>query len=300
MEYRSLLEKRLEEGGFVLTADVAPPRGTDTEAFLHSVKMVEGRVDALNVTENQGARVRACSLAGCALILAHTRVEPVQQVVCRGRNRLALQSGLLGASSLGVVDYFIISGDPTSLGDHPEAAGFLDLDSVGLLRAAREMEERGVLISGAELAGKPSFFLGAAVDPAPARAVEELRRMREKVGAGARFFQTQPVFDLEGFAAWMEGARGALGEGPGRARLLAGVLIMHNERMARSLGRNMPEINVEGGLLARMERSADPGAEGVAIAAEAVAALREMPGVSGVHLMAAGREDLVPRVLDRL
>lgn len=298
MHYRSRLEGKLAEGSFVVTADVAPPRGADTATFLQIVKTLEGKVDALNVTENQGARVRACSLAGCALILGHTMVEPVQQVVCRGRNRLALQAGLLGAAALGVVDLFILSGDPTRLGDHPEAADFLDLDSVGLLRAARDMEEQGVLISGAELGGRPSFFLGAAVDPAPARADEELRRMRGKVEAGARFFQTQPVFDLEGFTGWMERAREALGEGTGRARLLAGVLIMHNERMARSLGRNMPEINVEGGLLARMEGSADPGAEGVAIAAETVRALREMPGVSGVHLMAAGREDLVPRVLE--
>jgi len=290
----SRLHGTLSRGGFAVTADLAPPRGADPTPLLRSLPALEGRVDALNLTENQGARVRACGLAACALVLRHSSLEPVMQVVCRGRNRLALQSELLGAALLGVRNLLVLRGDPPVLGDHPEALDLLDLDVPDLLRAARGMCEEGRLVSGAGLDSKPSFFLGAVIDTDPRREEEELPRARLKMEAGARFFQTQPVFDAETFSRWMEEARPYL-EG---ACLLAGVLVAGDARAVRRLEGRLPGIRPASGLAERLEKAGDPAGEGARAAAETVAALREIPGVRGVHLMAAGRREMLGRVLE--
>jgi len=290
------LQDALERGFFAVTADLAPPRGADPSRFLAAISSLEGRVDALNLTENQGARVRACSLAACALVLRHSTLEPVLQIVCRGRNRLALQGELLGAALLGVRDLLVLRGDPPGVGDHPDALDLLDLDVPDLLRVVCRMEEEGRLLSGGLLESRPRFFPGAVVDPDPARAGEELGRMRAKVEAGARFFQTQPVFDLKAFAEWMQGA----GECLGGARLLAGVLVTGNAGMVRRLAAELPGMGAAAAVAERLDRAKDPGKEGVRLAVEAVEGLRGMPGVSGVHLMGGGKTELVERTLEAI
>ncbi len=291
----SRLKSVLDGGLFAVTADLAPPRGADPSRMLGALNRLEGRVDALNLTENQGARVRACSLAACALVMRHSRLEPVLQVVCRGRNRLVLQGELLGAAALGVCDLLVLRGDPPGLGDHPDALDFLDLDVPDILRAARRMEEEGRLISGESLDSRPRFFLGAAVDPDPERE-EELKRMKAKAEAGAGFFQTQPVLDLERFTRWMEAARECLGS----ARLLAGVLVLGNARVARKLAGALPGMRAAAGIAERLEGAADPRREAVRLAAETVESLRGVPGVSGVHLMGGGDTGLLVSTLEAL
>jgi 5,10-methylenetetrahydrofolate reductase len=268
----------------------------DFTIFLQRVRNLQGLVDALNITENQGARVRACSLAASALVIEHSEVEPILQVVCRGRNRLVLQSELLGAAALGVHNLLILSGDPPSIGDHPETPDYLDLDSVGLIAAAHRLCTEGRLISRSRLESRPSFFIGAACDPHAADRRRELSRLGSKVKAGARFLQTQPVFRPEKFLDWLREAEGVMGD----AYLLVGILVLHGAGMARSISASLPEVEIAENLVRRLEQSSYPEREGMAMAIEIARALREHPAIRGFHLMMAGREDLAPRLLEKL
>jgi methylenetetrahydrofolate reductase (NADPH) len=282
----SLLEQNLTAGRFVVTAEIAPPKGTDVAPALATAHSFVG-VTAVNVTDNQGANMRMAPLAVSAL-LVREGIEPILQLTCRDRNRMALQSDLLGAAALGVENVLVLSGDHARFGDHPGAKSVFDLDSVQLLQAVDGLMA-GCDMAGKPLAGIPRFFAGAAVTPEAEPFELMLQKFAKKVENGARFFQTQAVFDAVKFERFMAAAR------PMGVPVLLGVLLLKSARMARFLNDNIPGVRVPAVLIERLERAARPLDEGVAIAREMVAVARHQ--CQGVHLMTLGCEERIPQIL---
>ena len=282
----SLLSEQLADGRFVVTAEIAPPKGTNLgQAFAEARKLVG--VTAVNVTDNQGANMRLSSLA-LAARLQQSGIETILQLTCRDRNRMALQSDLLGAASFGIENLLLLSGDHSKFGDQPDARPVFDLDSVQLLDMTAGLMA-GVDMVGKPLDGAPQFFPGAAANPAAEPFELMFRKVAKKVESGARFFQTQAVFErwaLERFSAAMQ---------PLAVPVIAGVLLVRSGKMARFLNDNIPGVQVPDELVERLERASDPVAEGVAIAREAVGWAREL--CQGVHLMTLGHEDKIPAIL---
>jgi len=282
----SLLEQQLAAGKFTVTAEVAPPKGIELAPVLAVAARLQG-VTAVNVTDNQGANMRLCALV-LAGELCRRGIEPVLQMTCRDRNRVALQSDLLGAAALGIENLLIITGDHSKFGDHPDARPVFDLDSVQLLDVVAGLM-RGADMAGVPLAGTPRFFAGAAVNPAAEPFDLVAQKMRKKAESGACFFQTQAVFTR----AEME--RLCAVTAPLGIPVLAGVLLVRSARMARFLNANIPGIRMPEVLIQRLEQAADPLAEGVAIARETVGWAREL--CQGVHLMTLGHEERIAEIL---
>jgi 5,10-methylenetetrahydrofolate reductase len=282
----SLLERHLAAGQFTITAEVAPPKGVDLAPVLAVAARLQG-VTAVNVTDNQGANMRLCALV-LAGELQRRGIEPVLQVTCRDRNRVALQSDLLGAAALGIENLLILSGDHSKFGDHPDARPVFDLDSVQLLDVVAGLMQ-GVDMAGKPLVGVPRFFPGAAVNPSAEPFELVLQKVRKKAESGARFFQTQSVFNR----GELERLRQAVT--PLGVPVLAGVLLVRSAKMARFLNANIPGMRVPEALIARLAQAADPLAEGVVIARETVGWAREL--CQGVHLMTLGFEERIPEIL---
>lgn len=285
------LKQALEEKRFAITAEVGPFKGTDTSEILELADLFRGKVDAVNVTDQQSSVMRLGSLAACHL-LKEKGLDPVLQVTCRDRNRLALQSDLLSAAALGITNVLALTGDYPSLGDHPQAKPVYDLDSVQLLWMIQRLNE-GYDMAGNELRGKPNFFPGAVVNPgADTEAALELQiiKMEKKVALGAKFFQTQAVYDLKAFEKFMKRVS-HLG-----VPVLAGIIPLKSAKMARYMNENVSGVNVPEHLIERMEKATDKAQEGIAIAAELIRELKDM--CQGVHIMAIGWEKKVPAVLE--
>jgi 5,10-methylenetetrahydrofolate reductase len=282
----SRLSQHLAAGHFVVTAEIAPPKGIDVSAELAVAAALEG-VAAVNVTDNQGANMRMAATALAAMLVLKG-IEPVLQVTCRDRNRMALQSDLLGASAQGIENLLLLSGDHARFGDHPDARPVFDLDSVQLLQVVERLNA-GVDMNGRPLAAAPRFFPGAAIAPAAEPFELAFQKVVKKAEAGARFFQSQAVFDAVCIERFMTAAR------PLGVPVLLGVLLLKSARMARFLNSNIPGVQVPGHLVERLERAANPLLEGVAIARDLVAVARQH--CQGVHLMMLGEEDLIPQIL---
>ncbi|MDH3545089.1 MAG: methylenetetrahydrofolate reductase [Desulfuromonadales bacterium] len=282
----SFLSEQLDNGQFVVTAEIAPPKGTDLSEALAAVEKLTG-IAAVNVTDNQGANMRLSSLA-LAARLQQQGTETVLQLTCRDRNRMALQSDLLGAASFGIENLLLLSGDHSKFGDHPDSRPVFDLDSVQLLDMAAGLMA-GTDMAGKSLDGVPEFFPGAAVNPAAEPFELMFQKVAKKVDSGARFFQTQSVFDCETLERFM------LAMQPLQVPVIAGVLLIRSSRMARFLNDNIPGVQVPETLVQRLASAEDPLAEGVEIAREAVAWARDH--CQGVHLMTLGHEDKIPAIL---
>jgi len=282
----SHLSEQLGNGQFVVTAEIAPPKGTDLSEALAAVEKFTG-ITAVNVTDNQGANMRLSSLA-LAARLQQQGTETVLQLTCRDRNRMALQSDLLGAASFGIENLLLLSGDHSKFGDHPDSRPVFDLDSVQLLDMAAGLMA-GTDMAGKSLDGVPEFFPGAAVNPAAEPFELMFQKVAKKVDSGARFFQTQSVFDRDTLERFM------LSMQPLQVPVIAGVLLIRSARMARFLNDNIPGVQVPETLVQRLESAEKPLAEGVRIAREAVAWTREL--CHGVHLMTLGHEDKIPEIL---
>jgi methylenetetrahydrofolate reductase (NADPH) len=291
------LRARLASGQFAVTAEIGPPRGADPTAVGRKAGPLRGWVDAVNITDNQGAHARMASWAG-SLLAAAAGVEPVMQLTCRDRNRLALQSDLLGAAALGIPNVLLMTGDHPKFGDHPGAKPVFDLDSIQLIWTARTMREEGVLLSGRPLGTQPSWLIGAVENPfAPPRDFRAAR-LGKKAAAGAEFVQTQFVFDTAAFGRWMAEVRD-LGLDQ-RCRILAGVGPVRSLRALDHMRTGVPGLHIPGEVDRRL-RAVPPDRveqEGLAMCAEIIEELREIPGVSGVHVMAPGFEQGIPGILD--
>jgi methylenetetrahydrofolate reductase (NADPH) len=309
-------QRRLAAGEFAVTAEIGPPRGADTAPVARTAALLRGWVDAVNITDNQGAAVRLSSLAGSLAALG-AGVEPIMQLTCRDRNRIALQSELLSASALGVPNVLIMSGDHPRHGDHADAKPVFDLDSTALLRVAATMRDQGRLMSGGELKPPPAWFLGAVENPpgppkadlsntglhsagreAGEAADKAVYRLAGKIEAGAQFVQTQFVFDVAAFAAWLERVRDlGLDE---RCYILAGVGPVRSHRALAHLA-TLPGVVIPEAIADRLAAaSADRiRAESEKLCSEIIAQLAELPGVAGVHVMAIGAEKAIPAILEQ-
>jgi 5,10-methylenetetrahydrofolate reductase len=282
--------EKLIAGQFVVTTEVCPPKGSDCSQFLATARMLAPRVDAINVTDNQGANMRISPLAAAAL-LVREGIEPIYQITCRDRNRLALQSDLLGAAALGITNILALTGDHISFGDHPEGKPVFDLDSVQLLDTIARLNN-GHDLSGRVLDSTPTFFPGAAAAP-EAEPFEPTRyKLAKKVASGAAFLQTQAIFDLSKFARFRELVQ------PLGVKVIAGIIVLKSAGMARYINRNIPGLTVPDELVAELEESADQLSTGVAIATRLARELS--PLCDGIHLMAMGQEGVIPQIVNRL
>jgi methylenetetrahydrofolate reductase (NADPH) len=285
------LKPLFEAGKFVVTAEVGPLKGTDVSEIGEVAELLRGRLDATNVTDQQSSVMRLGSLAVCHL-LKKKGLDPIFQVTCRDRNRLALQSDLLSASVLGIENVLAITGDLPALGDHPQAKPVYDLDSVQLLEVIKGLNE-GHDMMGNELKGKTNFFAGAVVNPgASTRAAFELQliKMEKKIKAGAKFFQTQAIYEPEVFAKFMKRVAGF------KVPILAGIIPLKSVGMARFMNKNVAGVFVPEGLIEKMAAAKDKAQMGIEIAAGLA---RELKGMcQGVHIMAIGWEKKVPLILD--
>jgi methylenetetrahydrofolate reductase (NADPH) len=295
VKYRSNLEKVLSEGRFALTAEIGPPKGCDGAKIQGKAALLKGYADAFNVTDNQTAVVRLSSVAGCVLLL-QMGMEPVLQMTCRDRNRIALQSDLLGAAALGVRNVLCLTGDHQSFGNHPAAKGVFDIDSIQLLQMIKGMRDEGVFQNGEPLlAGRPNVFLGAAANPYADPFEFQVDRVRKKIAAGAEFLQTQSVYNLERFARWMDAVRShGLDK---KVFILAGVTPLKSVRMAERMKFHVPGADVPDAVYQRMKAASDPAQEGYAIALETIRELKKINVVHGVHITALFWEEIIPSLV---
>jgi methylenetetrahydrofolate reductase (NADPH) len=290
------LEKILESGTFAVTSACEPPRGTDPEVIREKCKLLESAVDAINVTDNQTSIVRMSSIAAC-VILKEMGFEPIVQMTTRDRNRIALQSDLLGAAALGMNNLLCLSGDHQRFGDHATAKNVYDIDSIQLIRAVHEMREEGKLINGEEIRTPPTFFIGAAANPFADPFSIRVPRLAKKAAAGADFIQTQCIYNLDKFREWMKGVvdRG-LHE---KVKILAGVTPIKSGGLAQHLKNSVPGMDVPDEVIKRLREAGEgnEAREGIKICVETIQEFREMEGVAGVHIMASEWEEKVPEIV---
>jgi len=298
----SHLERVLSDGHFAVTAEVGPPRGPDPGPIRKKAKLVGGIADAYNVTDNQTAVVRMSSIAG-AKILLDEGLEPVMQMTCRDRNRIAIQSDLLGAWALGVRNCLSISGDHQKAGGggrlqgHPGCKNVYDVDSIQLLAILKGLRDDARQQGGDAIKPAAPFFIGAAWTPLAPPEDFRLLRLAKKIAAGADFIQTQAVYDLDPFAkAVRKAAQMGLTE---KVAILAGVIVPRSAGMLRYMDANVPGVEVPQALIRRMKSASDARAEGIKIGVELIDTLREIPGIRGVHLQAIEAEELLPEVVER-
>jgi len=285
------LKSALESGKFVITAEVAPPKGTNVDKLNDVAERLKGWIDGANVTDQQSAVMRLGSLAACHLLIQQG-LDPVFQLTCRDRNRIALQSDLLSAHVMGIRNVLAITGDLPELGDHPEAEPVYDLDSVQLLEAICRLNE-GFDLTGNELHGRTEFLAGAVVNPgANTEASYELQiiKLQKKIKAGAKFIQTQAVYDAKTLAAFMERVT-RFG-----VPVLAGIIPLKSAGMARYMNKNVPGVQVPELLINRMAQAENKNREGVEIAAELIREIKDI--CQGVHIMAIGWERKIPSIIE--
>jgi len=298
MRYLSKLHKVLEDGYFAVTAEIGPPKHASAHGIRQHAQMLRDHVDAANITDCQTAIVRLSSIAAGVPILA-CGVEPIIQMTCRDRNRIAMQSDLLGAYSLGLRNLLCLSGDHQKFGNHPTARNVYDLDSVQLISLMRRMRDERKFFCGEEFKdNEPRFYIGAVANPFADPFEYRVDRLEKKIEAGAQFIQTQCVFDMERFERFMEivCARGL----DQRAHILAGVTPLKSWRAARYLQTGVSGMIVPDALVERLKNAEDPKKEGVTICVEQIKHFKEkVKGVHGVHIMAIAWEEVVPEIVGR-
>jgi len=284
----SKLKHELESGRFTVTAEICPPRGTDAGAFIEKARLLKGRIAAANVTDNQRAVMRLSSLA-CSVLLLKEGVEPVFQMTCRDRNRLAIQSDVMGAWALGVRNILALTGDHVAFGDHREAKAVFDLDSVQLVKVIDTLNH-GRNMKNTELRGATGFYIGAVVAPEANPYEPEEMKFEKKVYAGARFFQTQAIFDMDRFKRFFETA------GKKSVKVLGGILLLKSAKMANYLNTNVPGVHVPRGLIDELEGAGDQLEKGIEIASRQLRELKSF--CHGAHIMAIGQEESVIKIIE--
>jgi methylenetetrahydrofolate reductase (NADPH) len=294
----SRLEKILASGNLAVTSECGPPRGSDPEAIIEKANLIKDYVDAINITDNQTSVTRLCSLAAC-IRLKLMGLEPVLQMVTRDRNRIALQSDILGAASFDIHNMLCLSGDHQSFGDCASGQNVHDLDSMQLIQTVRRMRDEGKFIGGDEIKRPPKMFVGAAANPFADPFEIRVSRLAKKVAAGAEFIQTQCIYNLDKFEKWMEGVQDrGLHE---KVHILAGVTPFKSAGMARYMKNKVPGMDVPDEVVKRMsDTPKDKQAEeGINICVESIQRLKEIKGVHGFHVMAIEWEEKVPEIVQR-
>lgn len=287
----SPFKKALDSGKFVVTCEVAPPKGINLEKMIHHIELLKDKVDAINLTDHQSSIMRFPSL-GAALLVKEIGGEPILQMTCRDRNRLALQADLLFAASRGIRNVLCLTGDSVMLGDHKQAKGVFDLDSSQLVAAIRTLE-KGKDLGGNDLEGYVQYCVGAIVTPEADPLPPQLLKFEKKIEAGAEFIQTQGVYDMEKFKSFMVYAR----KFP--VKILAGIILLTSAPMARFMNKNIAGVNVPQALIDEIAAAPKGGAlaKGVEIAGRMIRKLHEEKICDGVHIMAIGKEEVVPEIM---
>ncbi len=284
------LRKAIDSGKFIVTSEIGPPKGVDLEEILKDAELIKGRVHRINVTDLQSSVMKLGSLAMCHLLKERDH-DPVFQLTCRDRNRLALQSDLLSATALGIENVLVITGDHPSLGDHPQSKSVFDIDSIQLLEAIKVLQQ-GYDMAGNKLESVPKFCVGAVVNPGSDPLEPQIIKMEKKVKAGAEFFQTQAVYDVRQFSKFMDSIKHL------KATVLVGIVLLKSAGMARYMNENVAGVHVPDDLIKEMGdvNKEDRPKKSVEIAARLI---KELKGLcQGVHIMPIGWEKRVPLVLD--
>ncbi|MBM3155712.1 MAG: 5,10-methylenetetrahydrofolate reductase [Chloroflexi bacterium] len=281
----------LKSGEFIVTSEIGPPKGTKLEKMRHHIEILKEKVDGINVTDHQSSVMRFPSLGGCVEIKEHGG-EPILQMTCRDRNQMALQADLLFAYTRGIRNVLCLTGDAVPVGDHKQAKGVFEFDSVQLLRTIRHMES-GKDMGGNDLEGAVEFCAGAIVTPEAKPIEPQLIKFEKKVEAGAEFIQTQAIYDLDNFAKFMNNAR----QYP--VKILAGIVLLVSAKMAKYMTDNVPGIFVPQNLIDELASAPKGGAlqKGIEIAGRMIKTIKEEKLCDGVHIMAIGREEVVPDIL---
>ncbi len=288
------LEKILTSGKFAVTAEAGPPKGTSAAVIQKKGEILRNCCDAVNVTDNQTAIVRMSSLAGC-ILLKQVGVDPVMQMVVRDRNRLALQSDVLGAVAMGIGNFLCLSGDHQKFGNHPTAKGVFDIDSIQLIQMLKNMRDEKKFLCGEDISGEVPMFIGAAANPFADPFEFRVKRLAKKIKAGADFIQTQVVYDVSKFARFMEMV---CDQGLDKqVHILAGVIPIRSVGMARYMRDYVSGVSVPDEIITKLEKAEKARDEGVKIVLEIIERLKEIPGVHGIHIMAVGWEDIVPEIV---
>jgi methylenetetrahydrofolate reductase (NADPH) len=290
------LEKILESGRFAVTAEAGPPKGTNPAVVQKKADILRDCCDAVNITDNQTAIVRMSSIAGCVLT-KQAGVEPVMQMVVRDRNRLALQADILGGIALGIGNFLCLSGDHQKFGNHPQAKGVFDIDSIQFIQMMKQMRDEKKFLNGDEISGDVPIYIGAAANPFADPFEYRVRRLAKKVKAGVDFIQTQAIYDLERFRKYMEKVC-ELGLDK-KVHILAGVIPIRALGMARYMKNNVSGVIVPDEIISRLEKAEKPKEEGVNLILDIIEQLKEIPGVHGIHIMAVGWEDIVPEIVTK-
>ena len=289
-------KEKIESNQFIWCGEIGPPLSCDGDVIRNKSKYFKGYVDAVNITDNQTAIARLSSIAS-AKILLEQGVEPIIQMTCRDRNRLAIQSDLLGAAALGIKNVLCLTGDYQTFGDNPEARGVFDLDSIQLVATVAKMNS-GFLLSGTEMKKTPEFVIGAAANPFAEPFEMRLIRLYKKIEAGANFIQTQPVFDLEIFTQWMDRVA-AMGLHE-KTAILAGVMPVRSAKVLLYMKKEVPGVKINDEYINRMRQASDPKEEGVKMAVEIIQTLKKITGVRGIHLMPVMWESITPTIFQKI
>jgi methylenetetrahydrofolate reductase (NADPH) len=293
------LQKTLSAGDFAITCELTPPRGVEAVGISKIAEGLKGKVHGVNVNDNPNSNVRMSGLVFSKLLL-DLGLEPILEQSTRDRNRIALQSDLLGAAVMGIQNVLCMTGDHPSKGDHPEARKVFDLDSSQWIKAVSQIRDQGLLLNGKKIKGKPAFFIGGVVNPFVKNVDLHILRLQNKVAAGADFIQTQPVFDTDFFQKWMNRVEeaGLIDRVP----ILAGVAALKSLKMAEYLRDRVSGFNIPDAIMERLRSVPEKNqqSEGIQICVEQIKSLQQIKGVRGVHIMSIGSEDKIPSILERV
>jgi methylenetetrahydrofolate reductase (NADPH) len=292
MVYHSNLNRVLSEGKFAITAEIGPPKGSDSNKIKDKAKIVKSYADAFNITDNQTAVVRLSSLGGSIIIL-NMGLEPIMQITCRDRNRIALQSDVLGASANGIKNMLFLTGDHQLFGNHPNAKGVFDLDSIQLIQVVKDMRDNGIFQSGDKLlSGNPDVYIGAAANPFADPFELRVDHLEKKIEAGADFIQTQSIYNLDKFNKWMDEVRSrGLDK---KVHILAGITPLKSLKMTERMKFHVPGVDIPDDIYHRMKNASDIKEEGYNLALELINCIKKIKGIHGIHITALFWEDIIP------
>ena len=291
----SNLGKILSEGSFALTAEIGPPKGSNPQIIMNKAKILKGYADAFNITDNQTAVVRMSSIAGCSILL-NMEMEPIMQLTCRDRNRIVLQSEVLGAYALGIRNILFLTGDHQSLGNHPDSKGVFDIDSLQLINIVKNMRDKSMFQNGEVIPyGRPNIFIGAAANPFADPLELRVERLSKKITAGADFIQTQSVYNFDRFLEWLDEVRSnGLDK---KVHILAGVTPIKSSKMANRMKFHVPGVDIPDKIHERITNAKDSKKEGFLLALETLRELKKIKGIHGIHITALFWEDIIPSLV---
>ena len=291
----NMFQELLKQNDFVITAEVGPPKGSDPIKFLEKASHLKGYADAFNVTDNQTAVVRLSSFAG-SLLLQRNGLQPILQMSCRDRNRIALQSDILGASALDLTNILFVTGDHQTMGNHPSAKGVFDIDSIQLIQLAKQLRDKGLFQNGEEIKhGRPEIFIGGVCNPFATPYWYRIQRLEKKADAGAEFIQTQSVFDIQRFASFMDMV---IEQGlHKRLFILAGITPIKSKKMLDRMKYHVPGVDIPDEIYARLASAQDFVHESITLTLDLMEQIKKMKGISGVHITALFWEDIIPMLV---